>query len=366
MRARLTRRLNRYAELKRLLLYLSIAAWAASSVTHAEDRDLDVQLHKAFVAGELPGLHSVLVLHKGNIIAESYFKGEDERWGRPTGLRHHGPDTLHDLRSVTKPVVGLLYGIALSEGKVPALDENLIAQFPQYADLADGSERQNILVRDALSMKMGTEWNEDLPYTDPNNSEIAMEYAEDRYRFILDRPMVSTPGEQWTYNGGAVAIVARLIADGVGMPIDKYAQEKLFKPLGITEFEWIHGSNDVPSAASGLRLNTHDLAKIGQLVLNNGLYDGKQIVPASWLTASFEPQATLKDGLRYGLLWWLSPQGSPPSWVAGFGNGGQRLTVNPGDKIILVIFAGNYNQPNDWQLPVKIIEEFLVPALFPE
>ena len=110
-------------------------------------------------------------------------------------------------------------------------------------------------------MKMGTEWNEDLPYSDPKNSEIAMEYAEDRYRFVLDRPMVNEPGDWWTYHGGAVAVIAKLIADGVGMPIDKYAEQKLFKPLGISEFEWVRGADDVPSAASGLRLTIHDLAK---------------------------------------------------------------------------------------------------------
>lgn len=110
-----------------------------------------------------------------------------------------------------------------------------------------------------------------------------MENAPDRYRFVLDRPMVAEPGTQWTYDGGAVAIIARLIATGVGMPIDRYAKEKLFEPLGIERFEWAHGPDGEPSAASGLRLTARDLALIRELVLGQGRYRGEQIVPAQWL-----------------------------------------------------------------------------------
>lgn len=344
------------------LWLLTISAFIASAAL-GKDRDLDEKLRQAFDAGQLSGLHSVLVLHQGEIVTESHFAGDDQRWGQLLGKRKHGPDTLHDLRSVTKPVIGLLYGIALADGKVPLIDEPLIAQFPDYADLAENLARKAISIGHTLSMKMGTEWNEELPYSDPNNSEIAMEFAEDRYRFVLDRPMVSEPGDIWVYNGGAVAVIAKLIADGVGMPIDEYAEEKLLKPLGITDFEWVRGEDGVPSAASGLRLNIHDMAKIGQLILQGGAFNGKQIVPEDWLEASFTPRSNLDSGLRYGYLWWLAPWGEPPSWVAGFGNGGQRLTVQPEHDLIIAIFAGNYNQPDAWTLPVKLIEEFVIPAL---
>ncbi|MGI9408218.1 MAG: serine hydrolase domain-containing protein [Hyphomicrobiaceae bacterium] len=349
----------------RLCLSLLIVALAGLSGVVGMERELGEKLRAAFEAGELSGLHSVLVVHKGEIVAESHFKGEDERWGSSLGERVHGQDTLHDLRSVTKSIVSLLHGIALSEGRVPGLDERLIDHFPEYADLAKDPERRKILVRHALSMKMGTEWNEDLPYSDPKNSEIAMELARDRYRFVLDRPMVNEPGDWWVYNGGATAVIAKLIADGAGKPVDTYAEEKLFKPLGITKFEWIKGGDDVPSAASGLRLNIHDLAKIGQLVLQDGSYEGKRIVPAHWLDASFTPYSNLQSGLRYGLFWWLSGEGSPPNWSAGFGNGGQRLTISKGEELVLVVFAGNYNDPDAWKLPVKIITEFVIPTLFP-
>ncbi len=347
----------------RALTLSLIVTMTGAKVNVVAANELEDQLNTAFAAGELKGLHSALVIHKGEILAEVHFAGEDSRWGAPLGERQHGADTLHDLRSVTKPIIGLLYGIALAEGKVPAVDQSLLAQLPSYEDLERDPQRREILISHSLMMKMGTQWNEELPYTDPSNSEVAMEQADDRYRFVLDRPMVDAPGERWVYNGGAVAVIAKVISDAVGMPIDQYAEEKLFRPLGITDFEWVKGDDGVASAASGLRLNIHDLAKIGQLIVQNGQYDGKVIVPADWLQVSFTPHSKLPDGLRYGYFWWLAPWGDPPAWVAGFGNGGQRLTVQAEHELIIAVFAGNYNQAQDWNLPVKIIEQFVVPVL---
>lgn len=329
----------------------------------AADERLQGRLSEAVAAGQLPGLHSALVILKDEVLAEVHTSARDERWGQPLGRRQHGPKTLHDLRSVTKSIVGLLYGIALDEGLVPGLDDPLLDQFPEYADLASDPGRRRILVRHALSMTMGTQWNEDLPYSDPANSEIAMERSADRYRFVLDRPMVGEPGASWIYSGGATAIVARLIARGAGVPIATYARDKLFAPLGIDDFEWVAGPDGEQSAASGLRLTVHDLARIGRLIVDKGAWQGRPVVPAEWVEAMLSPQVTATDGLRYGFFWWLAPDGTPPYWVAAFGNGGQRLMVAPRSGLIVVVFAGNYNQPDAWKLPVRIITEFAVPAI---
>ena len=327
------------------------------------DTQLQSQIEQAHQAGQLDGLHGVLVIHKGEILAEQYFAGTDESWGQMLGVRTLTPTCLHDLRSVTKSVVSLLYGIALADGQVPGLDESLVEQFPDLSDLSADPERRKMTVRHALSMMMGTEWNEDFPYSDPRNSEIAMEMADDRYRFVLDRPLVDAPGEKWVYNGGATALIGHFIAKGTGMALDAYATEKLFKPLGIKEFGWIRGADGVPSSASGLRLNIHDLAKIGRLVLQDGEWEGTQIVPSAWLEQALKPHAVPEEGIRYGLFWWLAPDGDPPYWAAGFGNGGQRLTVSKVSDLIVAIFAGNYNAPDAWKVPVKVIVDFVVPAI---
>ena len=326
-------------------------------------QDMQEKLSVAVEKREIVGLHSTVVVLEGVRIAEAYFPGEDERWGRPIGLVDHGPQTLHDLRSVTKSVVGLLYGIALSEGAVPPVDTPLLDHFPQYADLRDGSQREDITIAHALTMQMGTQWDESLPYTDPRNSEIAMERAEDRYRFVLDRPMVAEPGTTWTYSGGAVALIAKLIADGTGQDIDQFAQTRLFGPLGIENYEWVRGSDGVPSAASGMRLTARDLAKIGVLIAQNGVYDGQTIVPETWLKSSFQAAATIQPGFDYGYLWYLAKGPGGDAILIAAGNGGQRLTIQPSVGFVVSTFAGKYNDPDAWQTAVRVLVEFAVPEV---
>jgi CubicO group peptidase (beta-lactamase class C family) len=325
--------------------------------------DLGARLDAAVAAGELDGLHGVVVARHGALAFERYYAGVDQAWGRPLGHVVFGPEVLHDLRSVTKSVVGLLYGIALHEGKAPALDAPLVDHFPGLADLAADPARRRLTVAHALAMTLGLEWNEDLPYDDPANSEIAMEHAPDRCRFVLSQPIVAEPGARWRYNGGATALLGHLIAHGTATPLLDYAMAKLFAPLGITQVVWTPGYDGEPSAASGLRLTPRDLAKLGQLVLNGGRWGAAQVVPRAWLDACFTRHAQVDDTLGYGYQWWLGKlmtDGKP--WVAGFGNGGQRLMVVPSRDLVVAILCGRYNEPDAWKLPVKVLTDFVRPG----
>jgi|JI7StandDraft_1071085.scaffolds.fasta_scaffold83300_1 CubicO group peptidase (beta-lactamase class C family) len=348
-------------KISRFITWFAVITGAFTTMVMGQS--MQERMNTAMDAGELPGLHATVVIFGGEQIAEAYFTGEDERWGAPIGIVEHGPDTLHDTRSITKSIIGLLYGIALDEGAVPELGTPLLDVFPEYSDLRDGSAREAITIADVLTMQMGTEWDESLPYSDPRNSEIAMELADDRYRFVLDRPMVAEPGTVWTYNGGAVALLAHLISKGSGMGIDTYAQTRIFDPLGISEFEWVAGADGVPSAASGLRLTARDLAKVGAMVARNGMYNGRQIVPASWLDASFQTRASITEGFNYGFLWYLALGPNGDQLIIASGNGGQRLTVQPSVEFVVATYAGRYNDFDSWQLPVRIIREFAVPEV---
>ncbi len=339
-------------------------AWQTAPLTEAgfaaETGDL---LDALYGSGELPDLHAVVVARHGKLVLERYFEGEDEIWGDPQGSVAFGPEVMHDLRSVSKSIVGLLYGIALAEGTVPPRETPLVDLF-DYADLAADPARQKITVEHALTMTMGLAWDETLPYSDPRNSEIAMERSEDRYRYILERPIVTDPGSQWTYSGGATALLAHLVSRGSGKPLIDYAREKLFTPLGIDQSSWTPGFSGEAAAASGLRLTARDLARIGQMVLNGGRWNEHQIVPALWLRDSFVRHAAVEDGLSYGYQWWLG-QGrrGGRGWMAGIGNGGQRLAVFPDLDLVMVVYAGRYNQRDAWRLSVRILTEVLFPSL---
>ena len=186
--------------------------------------------------------HALLVSQCGELVFAHYGQGEDENWDGPIGHVVFGPDVLHDLRSVSKSVVGLAYGVALAAGKVPPPEDGLYEQFPEYADLAREPGRERITIHHVLSMTLGLEWDElTIPYGDLRNSENAMEAAPDRFRFILERPIVGEPGVKWTYCGGATAILGRLIAKGTGEKLHDYARRMLFDPMGFGPSEWSVG-----------------------------------------------------------------------------------------------------------------------------
>lgn len=346
-------------------LALSETLWEETTPVEAGFQpDVGDRLDRAVTSGSLPNLHAVLVIRNGKLVLERYYDGIDERWGASLGHLLFDAETKHDLRSVSKSIVGLLYGIALDAGQAPALDAPILDSFPEYKDLAADPERRRMTVSDALTMRMGTQWDEDLPYSDPNNSETAMELSKDRYRFVLDRPFVTEPGLRWHYNGGATALLAELIERGSGQPVFDFAKERFFSPLGIEDVEWIKGSDGEFVAASGLRMRPRDVAKVGQVVLNRGQWQGKTLIPQAWLEEAFTPRTRVDENLEYGYQWWLGnlrKSGKP--WMAAFGNGGQRLIVIPHLDLAVVITAGNYNQPDSWKLPIRVMADYVIPAL---
>lgn len=325
---------------------------------------LGANLDGAFSRGECRGLHAMLIVRHGKLAVEHYFPGADECWGQPLDDTRHGPDLLHDLRSVSKSIVGLLYGIALGEGVVPAPATRLAEAFPDHADLLAAPPKHRITIGHVLSMRLGLAWDEGLDYSDPANPERQMEAAPDRIRFVLGLPAAGKPGGQWVYCGGATALLGNLIERGTGQRLEDYARDRLFAPLGISQYQWVNGSDGRAAAASGLRLTGRDLARIGQMMLDRGTWKGRRVVPASWILASIKPRAFVESGMRYGYQWWLgqlAASGKP--WHAAFGNGGQRLFVVPSLGMVIVILAGNYNTADQWKMPVQLMARIVMPAL---
>ena len=326
---------------------------------------LVARLDDAAHAGRLTDLHGLVVVRDGATVAERYGSGPDWKWNESLGVVDFGPETLHDIRSISKSVTSLLYGIALGQQLVPAPDEPLLRYFAAYADLAADPARQRLTVRHALTMSLGIEWNEDLPYTSTANSEIAMEFAADRYRYVLGQPVVEEPGERWHYCGGATALLGKLIADGTGQPLQDFARDALFAPLGIAAFEWMVGADGIASPASGLRLAPRSLARIGQLVLQQGRWDGSDVVPASWLDEALRTQLVIEPGFAYGYQWYLGSidqeagARGPVAWVGGIGNGGQRLFVLPELATVIAIASGSYDSADQSSTASAILEAVL-------
>jgi CubicO group peptidase (beta-lactamase class C family) len=331
----------------------------------AADAPSLLQLKARIDSAELPGIHSVLVIVGGKTVAEWYFDGADETIGPmgavPLGRVAFAPETLHDIRSVTKSIVSILFGIAYSSGVVESLDAPVLDYFPEYADLHT-PERMKVRVRDVLTMTSGLHWDErTYPYSDARNSEIAMDIADDPYRYVLAGSIDAPPGARFNYSGGDAAIAAAIVTRATKIPIETYARQKLFTPLGIARFEWSK-NNGIPRAASGLRLTTIDMAKIGTLMLNGGRWEGRQVVPESWVKAATSPHIDVepdpKCGLKYGYLWWIGAGCAvtpPVPWFAAFGNGGQRIWVVPSRKLVIASTGGLYNDPNQAAADVAVL-----------
>lgn len=332
-----------------------------------------------FQAWQEANVHAVLVLRHSTLVYEHYFTGSDERWDLPSGA---APDratrprivpvtfdrqTSHDLRSITKSVVALVVGIAIDRGQFPGLDEPILAHLPSYAAVRT-PEKDRITVRHLLTMSQGLAWNEDLPFSSPDNNEAQMMMAEDPAQYVLSRPVEQPPGTAFTYSGGSATLLAALLRERTGQSLDTYARDVLFDPLGIADWGWVRLAGDQPAAASGLRMRPRDLVKIGQLVLDRGTWRGEQVVPAAWIEAALSPQIGGPMLWYYGFQFWLGRslvKGQQVEWVAGVGLGGQRLFIVPSLDLVVLVHAGLYKSPMQAWVPLGVLNRFVLAAIEP-
>jgi CubicO group peptidase (beta-lactamase class C family) len=302
------------------------------------------------VAGGSENLHSLLIARGGRIVAELYRKGQD-RSARDFFSReiNFGPGDRHDMRSISKSVVGLLFGIVREDGKLPALSTPVVDLYPGYPTLTSDPARRSITIEHLLTMSSGLEWHETAAtYGSFSNDETRLFGDWSPVKFVLSRPVVAPSGQRFDYNGGNTMVIADLLERATGTSLDRLARTRLLEPLGITDSEWMGDLWGRPMAYSGLRLKPRDLLRIGQMMLDHGRRQGRQVVPAEWVAESIRPHiATGKGpGSGYGYFWWTGTvdwQGKKLPWSAAVGNGGQRLFLVSALDLAVVMTAGVYN-----------------------
>jgi len=328
------------------------------------DSDRLASMTAAIRAAPELGVHAILIERDGSLIYEEYFDGFDERGGQPLGKVSMTMETRHDLRSVTKSVVSALVGIARAEGAIAALDQPLIAWFPEYPE-ADTPERRRVTLAHALSMTSGFEWNEDVTYTDPRNDETRMNRNPQPLRFALTRPFAGDPGRAFKYNGGLAQAMAAVVQRATKTPFQEYARAKLFEPLGITDVNWRRLGNQRAMSSSGLSLRPRDWAKLGKLVLNRGAWEGKQLVSASWIAQSTSPQVSAPKSFSYGFQWWLghsAVRDHTVAWTAALGFNAQKLIVIP-EYDTIVVFHASRESVQMVAPEIELLNRYILPAL---
>jgi CubicO group peptidase (beta-lactamase class C family) len=272
------------------------------------------------------------------------------------------------MRSVSKSVTSLLVGIAAARGLL-SVEDPVLKFFPEYASVS-GAGWDKVSLQHLLTMSSGMRWDEVLAWTDPKNDEPHLSVEADPLRYVLAKPIDTRPGTLFNYSGGSTDLLGAVIEKTSGKTFEAFAREALFEPLGISDWEWKTYQNGRFSPAAGLRLRPRDAAKIGQLVLNQGGWNGKQIVPAPWIAESVTPRFQaigLFGGLYfYGYQWWLGrtlADGKDIPWIAGQGWGGQRLFIIPALDIVVVTTAAMYASPRQNSPGLDILANFVVPAV---
>jgi len=316
--------------------------------------------------GTYPNIHSLLIARNGKLVYEKYWPGNDQSWGIDLGNAPHAKDSLHDIRSISKSIVSACTGIAIQQGKIKSVDQRIFDFFPEYAKLDTGL-KSLLTIKHLLTMSSGLVWNEDVPYDNPENSEIRMIRSGDPVEYVLTRPMEFPPGKVWKYNGGTTQLLAAIIEKTTGKKVDEFARENLFRPLGINNFEWAkYPGTNLPAAASGLRLRSRDLLKFGLVYANRGVWQGKQVVPAKWVEESCESHVERPGGGSYGYQFWLwndTLMNRPTFIVACVGNGDQRIFIDKTRDLVVVVTAGNYNKWNIKNSAGVLVRNYVYPAL---
>jgi CubicO group peptidase (beta-lactamase class C family) len=315
-------------------------------------------------------VHAVVVARHGRIVFEQYFPGYDEPWGMDGGRLDHDATTRHDMRSASKSVISLLVGIAIDRKLIAGVDEPVINFFPEYSALKTPGW-DGITLRHLLTMSSGIKWNENLPWTDPNNDEPHLGYEADPMRYVLAKPIAAPPDAVWAYNGGGTDLLGNILERVSGKTLEAFAREALFQPLGISDWEWkTYPKNNRIASAGGLRLRPRDAAKIGQLVLNRGAWSDRQIVPADWIAQSTAPrfQAIGYFGglFFYGYQWWLGRSLSinkEVTWIAAMGLGGQRIFVVPDLDLVVMMTSGLYGSGRQGHAEIDILSNFVISSV---
>jgi CubicO group peptidase (beta-lactamase class C family) len=321
---------------------------------------------KWLAESQLDNVHAVLVVRHGKLVFEQYFTGDDEHLGNKAGIVTFGPTVRHDERSVSKSVVSLVMGIAIAHGWIKSVDAPVFSFFPEYAGLGT-PEKSRITIRDLLTMSSGLEWHEgDVPYTSPHNSEIAMELSSDPLRAALAPDMAAAPGKIWNYNSGSTELLGAILKKATGKAVDQLAATLLFAPLGITDFTWYKRPNGSPHAAGGLRLRPRDLAKIGQLILQRGSWNGTPVISSAWIDAATAPHIMGEALFFYGYQFWLGRSlvyGREVEWAAAVGLGGQRLYIIPALDMVVALNSGMYTSDRQGRVALQVLDRYVMPAV---
>jgi len=250
----------------------------------------------------------------------------------------------HTLQSITKSITSTLVGSAILEGKLENVDETVLRYFSQY-DLDEDVKNHlsNTRIKDLLTMQLGLEWKEMDLSLEMESSVSEMEKSDNWVEYVLNQKVISEPGKVWNYNSGATQLLSKIFLESTNKTIEEYGQSALFDKLDIEKVFWKETPTSLPDTEGGLYMSARDLAKIGLLYLQNGVWNNERLLPVDWVEESLNKHVVdiYEDGGQegYGYQWWLTGDESPLAVGLGYGN--QILVIIPEKDVVGIVYAWN-------------------------
>ena len=287
---------------------------------------------------------SVTIIRHGYLVLDAYTHSYEK-------------NSTHDIWSCTKSFTSALVGMAMDQGHIEGVDQPVLSFFPERTVANVDARKEAMTLEHLLTMTDGFDWvTKSIGSVSTGDTWPEMRQSGDWVQFTLDRSMVAEPGTRWTYNDGASHLLSAIIQETTGMTALEFAEEHLFGPLGISRVLWSSDPQGRNCGGTYLRLTTHDMAKFGYLYLNEGRWDGKQIVPVAWVKASTTNHSPT-PGMYYGYQWWVMPWAG---YYSAIGARGQYIIVIPGLDMV-VVFTSDL-QPEEMYTPLLLLTSYVIPA----
>lgn len=309
-----------------------------------EEQGIDSDILAAMLAeidDQAYGIDSVTVIRNGYLVLDA-------------SIYPYSTSEEHIIHSCTKSIVSALIGIAIAEDYLEDVQTPVLEIFPEKNVANVDPFKEDMLLEHLLTMTSGLDCQDSYLYRWQGLQE--MRASADWVQHILDLPMIAPPGTRFEYCNGASFLLSAILSENTGMSAHEFADQHLFGPLGISDVTWPKNPGGINIGWGELRMLPHDMAKIGYLYLNNGIWEGEQVVPADWIAVSTREyiSATLEDG--YGYQWWVSDA----DYYLALGYAGQFIFVIPGENMV-VVFTSDLDE-SDFYTPQNLLDEYIIPA----
>lgn len=297
-----------------------LAAALFAHIAWAEDyvADSDVTFSDALrIAEQMPRLHSLLLSQDGKLLLEKYFNGRTA-------------EQTDNVKSVSKSIVSALVGIAIDQGFLTGLNQPISDFNGELLPTRSGTRKDDITIGNLLSMQAGLETTSFYNYG-------AWVLSDDWVRFALDQPLQTMPGTRLQYSTGNTHLLSAILTEATGKSTLAFARDVLGRPLGFQLSAWPQDPKGFYFGGNNMELTPRQMLAFGELYLNNGRANGRQIIPESWIETSTRPlaESAREAGRFYGYGWWIRDMAGLQTTFA-WGYGGQFILLVPDLSLVVV------------------------------